>query len=101
MHAVHTAFRRIQSPVLTCVYRACLAPQTNVILNYNNHITTSAGAFAVGDSTRTGSLDLFDRLSFDFNKLHVLALCIPQAQVQHVVNTESSGLLQTTQKSPP
>ena len=58
---VHQALRRSQFHVLGCAHRSCVSAQIDLSTSFNSYIASSACAGAVGDSTRTGSLDLFDR----------------------------------------
>lgn len=64
MHALHQALRRVEIPALRCVHRISLSAETDLSLSGTRRFTASACACAVGDSTRTGSLDLFDRFCY-------------------------------------
>ena len=48
-------------PALPFLSRAAPTSAFLLGLGCTRHLVTSANAFAVGDSTRSGSLDLFDR----------------------------------------
>ncbi|DBA80710.1 TPA: hypothetical protein ACH3X1_007945 [Trebouxia sp. C0004] len=61
MLAVRQALRRSQAADFLSAYLSTSPAQKGFGNGCRSHIATSASAYAVGDSTRTGSLDLFDR----------------------------------------